>query len=149
MKSLLLLLVLLPGAVFAQKYNFQGEYSLPGIKDSISRLQARDSLIVSFNFRDDSVRIVYRVMSFRPKWSASKHNSPYMKWKITRQEKSYEKDKASGKEIVYEQLDVTLSDGRTIGYFQHASSLDEAVRKKLPQGLVFVHKGKTFVKSRK
>lgn len=146
MKALLFILMLLPGLAFAQKYNFQGEYKLSEITGSGQQPKITDTIFESFNFRDDSVKIGYVVMPPNASVPRSRHYSRYVHWIITRQEKSHETDKSSGKLIVYEQLDVTIDNGATIGYFQYASSQDAELRKKLPQGLIFVNNGRVFLK---
>jgi hypothetical protein len=145
MKMLFFIFLMLPVGGFAQKYNFQGEYRSNSIENR-SAQDAKDTVIESFIFRDDSVKMSYVVIGPKANGPLSKRHSAYIKWKITRQQQLSETDKATGKEIVYEHLDVTLSDGRTVGYFQHASSLDRALSKTLPQGLTFIHNGRKFLK---
>lgn len=146
MKLLFFILLFLPCAGFAQKYNFGGEYRNTDFPGSRQGLKITDSTIESFSFKDDSVKIGYLVAPRHGYKPVSKYRGKYVKWNITRQAKSYETDTGSGKEIVYERLDVALNDGKTIGYFQYASSTDEEVRKTLPQGLIFMHNGRRFLK---
>jgi hypothetical protein len=116
MKTIVILLLLLPCITFAQKQNYGGVYKTPE-PDPKAHLKVWDTIRESYTFIADSFKYSYSVMRPNGRGAVSVEYDEYGTWKISRIDSEKRKD-ASGNEGLQYRIFVAADEGRMNGYFE-------------------------------